>query len=298
MLRRAIASVYAQTVGDWEIIVAFDGPNPEAEKALRADFDERLRFLQAEKVGCANPLRNRAIEESRGHWIAFLDDDDEFLPGKLAAQLAIARKADSLEHVISCRTQIRHPEGTFTVPRRLPAPGEDIVDYMTLRKTPFYGEGLITLTSLLIRRDLLVQYPLDNDKPFLDEFVWFVETLRQTPLQLTVAPETGQIWYMGFAPQSSTSVRNSGRSRQLVQWTRLQRSHISRRAYGACMLTFVADECRRHEGLGATLRLLPDALRHGRPGPMELLAYARIAALPPPARARLRNIARRIFRLR
>lgn len=51
--------------------------------------DERVRYLRtSHNSGTPGTTRNLGIEHGRGYWIAFLDDDDEWLPGKLAAQRA------------------------------------------------------------------------------------------------------------------------------------------------------------------------------------------------------------------
>lgn len=83
-LRRAVASALAQTVSDLEIIVVDDG---SAEPA-RFD-DERVRVLRHETALGAPAARNAGVAASRGDVVAFLDDDDEWLPAKLARQLAV-----------------------------------------------------------------------------------------------------------------------------------------------------------------------------------------------------------------
>lgn len=85
-LAEAVASVRAQTVPVTEIIVVDDG-STDATPAVIAALG--VRSLRKEKGGAA-AARNRGAELATGEWLAFLDADDLWLPGKQAAQLACA----------------------------------------------------------------------------------------------------------------------------------------------------------------------------------------------------------------
>ena len=87
-LRRAVASAICQTYKAIEIIVVSDGRDPETD-ALMAEMlalDARIRYEVVDPPEGANAARNRGIETARGEWVAFLDDDDEWLPDKLRKQ--------------------------------------------------------------------------------------------------------------------------------------------------------------------------------------------------------------------
>lgn len=90
-LENAIASVMGQTHKDLELIVVDDNkPGSEARKATEAVMakydDPRIRYIQnPQNVGGA-ASRNRGIEAARGEYIAFLDDDDIYLPDRLEVQ--------------------------------------------------------------------------------------------------------------------------------------------------------------------------------------------------------------------
>lgn len=91
-LRAAVDSVFAQSFGDWELIVADDGSGPETAAYLAALADPpRVRVLRLSHSGKPGVARNAGWRVARGEYIAFLDSDDVWLPGKLAQQIASLR---------------------------------------------------------------------------------------------------------------------------------------------------------------------------------------------------------------
>lgn len=99
---RAVASVLAQTHPAVEVIVVDDGWRTPARVATK---DERVRVVRqdpARGVACA---RNLGVAQTRGAFVAFLDDDDTFHPHKLATQLASLRENAGADAVF---THSRH----------------------------------------------------------------------------------------------------------------------------------------------------------------------------------------------
>src|SRR5579859_2653801 len=83
LLARAADSVLTQTMRDLELIVIVDGPDDATVASLATIRDDRLRVIQIpSSIGPGN-ARNAGAATARAPWIAFLDDDDEWLPQKL-----------------------------------------------------------------------------------------------------------------------------------------------------------------------------------------------------------------------
>jgi glycosyltransferase involved in cell wall biosynthesis len=85
---KTIASVTAQTVSDWELVVVDDGSTDGGPALVRALGDPRIRVVSQTNAG-VSAARNRGIELASAELIAFLDADDLWLPQFLAAILAL-----------------------------------------------------------------------------------------------------------------------------------------------------------------------------------------------------------------
>ncbi|MCS6878176.1 MAG: glycosyltransferase family 2 protein [Geminicoccaceae bacterium] len=125
-LARAIASLRAQTLPDWEAIVAVDDGDPGYPELLDAAglLDPRVRFVSTGTVrGGVARARNRALDAARGRLVAPLDADDLFAPERLAvlAPLALARGAAADNVAI-----VEEADGRLL--RTWLAPGEDALE--------------------------------------------------------------------------------------------------------------------------------------------------------------------------
>jgi GT2 family glycosyltransferase len=88
LIGAALRSVYSQTFPDFEVIVVDDGSEDQtALTTALAPWSDRIQFVRQQNGGPAS-ARNTAIARASGRLIAFLDADDEWLPEKLARQVA------------------------------------------------------------------------------------------------------------------------------------------------------------------------------------------------------------------
>jgi glycosyltransferase involved in cell wall biosynthesis len=109
-LAQAIDSVRAQTFTDYEIIVVSNGER--ADPASRSIAAGCCRYFQLAE-GNVSRARNFGVEQAHGEWIAFLDDDDLWLPTKLERQVAEAQSSGA--DVIACDYVEFHPDGTEAI---------------------------------------------------------------------------------------------------------------------------------------------------------------------------------------
>jgi glycosyltransferase involved in cell wall biosynthesis len=89
LLGAAIASVIRQTFQDFEIIVVDDASSDGTEEVARNMVDERIRYVRHSTRRYVSAARNSGVLTARGELLAFLDDDDEWLPAKLERQVAV-----------------------------------------------------------------------------------------------------------------------------------------------------------------------------------------------------------------
>jgi glycosyltransferase involved in cell wall biosynthesis len=83
-IARAVRSVLDQSVPVLEVLVIDDG-SPDDIPAALAGLPDTVRVIRQSNAG-ASAARNRGLDEARGEWVAFLDADDEWLPGRLERQ--------------------------------------------------------------------------------------------------------------------------------------------------------------------------------------------------------------------
>ena len=89
LLREAVDSVRRQTYRHWELIVVDDGSTDDTTALLAGFAEPRLRVIRSEHTGNPARVRNAGLAVARGEYVAFLDDDDLWQPGKLAVQVPL-----------------------------------------------------------------------------------------------------------------------------------------------------------------------------------------------------------------
>lgn len=111
MLINAITSITTQTYENLEIIIVDDNePNDEfsviVQERIMQIEDERIKYLQQENPINGAAARNYGIKHARGEYIAFLDDDDEWLPEKIEKQVKVLQDLDSSYGGVTCLVTI------------------------------------------------------------------------------------------------------------------------------------------------------------------------------------------------
>ena len=153
-LRPAIESVYAQTLADWELIVADDGSEPETRRYLRSlANDARVRLIWLPHSGKPSLVRNAALRRAVGEYVAFLDSDDLWSTRKLERQI------ETLRARVNCRW-------SYTAFLRIDASGQSLPQEAQRPWVPYEGsifEQVVTARasirtpSVLATRELITQ---------------------------------------------------------------------------------------------------------------------------------------------
>lgn len=145
LLQRAIKSVLAQTLLPFEIIIVDDAGSPESEEVLKGFNSKLLRYVHNADGQGASSSRNLGAKLSRGDFVAFLDDDDEWVSVKLEKQRDLIKKS-SLDACFS-QIQIIYEDTDLSYPTASCMPADPLT--LILRKN-FIG-GTI---SAVIKREV------------------------------------------------------------------------------------------------------------------------------------------------
>ena len=158
----SIASVLNQDV-PLELIVVNDRSPDDLEAAMAPWLsDERVVYVRNEENLGASGSRNRAVAMARGKYIAFLDSDDIWLPGKLAAQVQELEETGS---VLSCTARmLMDPQGKDTG-RVLEVPR--VITYRKLLK-----HNCIACSSVVMRAEAAREFPMDHEDSHEDYILW------------------------------------------------------------------------------------------------------------------------------
>ncbi len=94
-IRQCVASVLAQTFGDWELLLVDDGSS-DGSAAICDELaagDDRIRTFHRKKNAGVSEARNWGLREAKGAYIAFLDSDDQFEPQTLETLWCLREQA-------------------------------------------------------------------------------------------------------------------------------------------------------------------------------------------------------------
>ena len=109
----AIGSALNQRPGDVEVIVVDDASNDNTAEVIQETYGNCVRLLRLAKRGGAGAARNAGVAVASGEFVAFLDSDDVWLPGKLDAELRVFERFPEAEAVLSDSQNFfeHHPDG-------------------------------------------------------------------------------------------------------------------------------------------------------------------------------------------
>ena len=105
---KAIDSVLAQTFREFELLVVDDG-STDGTFDILSTYGRAVRIIRQPNGGLPS-ARNAGIRESRGEFVAFLDADDWWMPGKLARQVDLLR-AEPAVGFVSAASRVEDPDG-------------------------------------------------------------------------------------------------------------------------------------------------------------------------------------------
>lgn len=285
LVKRAVVSALNQTYSNLEVVVVVDGPDPLTTRELAEISDPRLRVIVLPESEGGAGARNAGVQAASGTWIAFLDDDDEWLPSKIECQMASALRSHHKIPVVSSRIIARTSRRDYIWPRRLPAANEPVSDYLFARKGLFQGEGLLATPTLFAKRDFLLEAPFRRGLKKHQDWDWILRAGAHEGVGFEFAEQPLAICYMD---QSRPGISNSDDWRFSLNWVHEMRPYFTPQAYAAFVLIVVAGQAATatpREYLG----LLADAFKRGKCRLLHLVLFAGMRLLSREARRELRS---------
>lgn len=159
-IEEAIEGILAQTYSNYEIIVVDDG-STDNTKAVVQQYGAKIKYFTQHNQGVASS-RNLGLSKAKGEYIAFLDQDDVFLPHKLESQVALLEQNSSLG-IVNSGWQIVDQDGTF----------QSAVE-------PWQQISELTTANLIIWKPVFLGAMLFR-KSWLEQTEGFDTSLEQTP---------------------------------------------------------------------------------------------------------------------
>jgi len=176
-LREAIDSVLAQSCSDWELIVWDDRSTDNSAAIITGYRDARIRYHLSPEDVPLGKARADAIRQATGEWIAFLDQDDVWLPRKLESQLALAEDNVGL---IYGRTVRFYPGGLQRdydqTHEYKPLPEGDIFTQL------FTDSCFIAMSSAIFRREAIESVGgIPHEVHIIPDYYLYVAVARTYP---------------------------------------------------------------------------------------------------------------------
>ena len=164
-IKNTIASVQAQTLRDWEMIIVDDGSIDNSADIIRdiAINDSRIKLIQKENGGSAS-ARKVGLSLAQGEYIQFLDADDQIEKDKLRRQIALMQKQQlQVSYTDWC---FIHSDG-----KREQLQG---LNFNRLRVHLFWGTlfGALPVHAFVYRRDFLKEHDITFNSEIQEREDW------------------------------------------------------------------------------------------------------------------------------
>ena len=182
LLKRAIQSVHDQTYSPIELIVVDDGSTDDTEAFCANQRFLYIRIPTGESKG-GNYARNLGIKAAKGEYVAFLDDDDAWLPCKIAKQVELMESKDcELVHGGRCLELVENSSVRYE--DQLPSKNHwgDMSRKILLTICT-------TTTNILVKRDALFEVGLfDESLRFWQEYELTIRLAQRKPFYFVDEP--------------------------------------------------------------------------------------------------------------
>jgi len=271
LVLRAVATVLQQTFSDLELIVVVDGPDAETEAGLSLIRDSRLRVIvNSMNVGCA-ASRMVGVNAAKGEWVAFLDDDDEWLPKKLEHQIEEMQRTTALERsrlIVTCAMHIVSPFGDSVRPKRIYDNGQAF-DVWLFDRTGLRNGAVFQASSVLVSAELARTLRFRPEAAHEDwDFALRAKAEKDAKI-ITVPKPLVRHYRDDLTPRMT----NDHKIAESLDWLDNLGGAVSRRGYSAFCLNVIASHAADRGKVRWFLPLLVRAFKRGAPTARQLAGF-------------------------
>lgn len=173
-LEEAVDSVLAQTTQDWELLIIDDCSKDHTYRCMQklAERDSRIRIFKNTQNAGAAATRNFGIRQAKGQWIAFLDSDDLWKKEKLEKQMNFLEKYPEASFLFTGSAFIE--DDGMTIAHTLHVPER-------VNRRRLLGQNVISCSSVLIRRELMLEFPMPEEDGIHEDFATWLGILSKVP---------------------------------------------------------------------------------------------------------------------
>ncbi|MDC9583297.1 glycosyltransferase [Xenorhabdus sp. PR6a] len=244
-VRRAILSVQHQTEPAAEHIVLIDGDR-RIEKSVKEFIDSssiercKVHFVPRTSSDMSGPgrsavLRNIGVQMAKNPWIAFLDDDNEWLPNHLSSLKTLAYQSDSpavysevalltaagepyLEHRwpwAHTREEGEHKYRDY-VTQGVLVPGSNVIhDRPEVRDVPVDTSAWLLNRNLLLSVPFQEKFSVDDARTLTSEDDKLFYSLLERGVRLACTSQPTLLYYLGGYSNSGTTIRTD----ETIEWS-------------------------------------------------------------------------------
>ncbi len=213
ILPRAIESVLAQSFGHFELVVVDDGSTDDTRAAVDRFADRRIIYLRHAQNSGGAAARNTGIDAARGRHVAFLDSDDEWLPDKLARQVAVLEQAGSEMGAVYCAHTVQDDTSARV------EEGEGELHTGDVFQTLLRGWCPASTSLFLVRRDPLVAVGgFDDSLPSFQDYDLWLRLAQICRFDAVAVPLVIKHAHAGIQISRDARLRQAGLERFLKKW--------------------------------------------------------------------------------
>ncbi len=232
-LLRCVLSVLDQSV-ETEIIVVVDRPK-EYLTVVELLRPYPVKVIRNQGKG-APAARNTGVRNASGTHVAFLDDDDYWLLGKLASQRALLNTSFK-NQIVVCGTILHRANGKtdMDLRRKFRGKPENLGDFLLERKWPWIGNAQFCTSTLLMPIRLAIETPWDEDLPCCQDVDLYLRLAQAQNLKISQVRKPRTVLQQG----SFGSIMSNRRPEDNLVFARKHRANHKERSWSDFLLTHV-----------------------------------------------------------